>query len=59
MTFPAAVQETLWPKQQLNDFNTIMNIIKLYDDNLSAICMTKNRQCYSRSDQISFYKRKY
>ena len=52
MALSAVVQEALWLKQLLNDFNMTINTIKLYEDNQSAIFMTKNPLYLSRSKHI-------
>jgi len=44
--------QTLWLRQQLNDFGILLNNIPLLCDNISAINLTKNPIMHSRTKHI-------
>ena len=51
----SATQEALWMRQLITELgiDTLSEAITMFEDNQSAICMTKNPQFHGRSKHIS------
>ena len=54
MALASATQEAMWMKQLIADLHTniLKKPVRIYEDNQSAICITKNHQYHGRSKHI-------
>ena len=52
MALANAAQEAMWMRQLIGDLNKPMKSIMIYEDNQSAIRMSKNPQFHGRSKHI-------